>query len=163
MVVFAKYNAKKVFNGSNKIFFSCLLNMEILSAIRSAMSCKYSNISDLEDNSKDLYRKIISNTVKQDSYDMEDSSDMHKLDSNNLFQQAININKKIEGEIENQTFCRKCNNKFLQTVYTSINLVDIMHVVIAKEFGCKKFITFDKGFNEIRGYNEIEPMKIEIL
>lgn len=147
-------------NNENKIFVSDLIFMEILSSLRKHLS-KNPN-SNFESQVKGGYNKILGLINASPTFILNDTS---IISFSTILTVSRRILDKTNGHIKDYDKCDNCgtrrNYRFVKK-YKCVSLVDIFHVLIAKENQCEKFITFDKGFNEIKDYEDIKPLEIEI-
>lgn len=156
--------SQQYFDSNCEIFFPNLLGAEIFTSIRSALSKnpRYRDETKVNQESTKLFQNIISRISKQENFRFEGS----KSNSVNLNQVVANsspIMMSIKGTFKKYHKCDSCGKHGEQHVYKILSIMDVLHVFLAKEFGCKKFVTFDQYFNEIRGHRDIQPLEIEII
>ncbi len=95
-------------------------------------------------------------------------SNLNLLEYAFVMRKAKEDSEKIENALKLfQSFVRDEQDGFnkelmeiLDNDYAFKNSFDLYHVTFAKAYGCKKLITFDKGFKKFRNICEID---IEIL
>lgn len=69
----------------------------------------------------------------------------------------------IEGSNGFQKFhnkCSICKNPHNSSNFKQILVADILHALLAKDTKCDELLTFDGGFNGIKGHEKIEPLTI---
>jgi hypothetical protein len=55
------------------------------------------------------------------------------------------------GEIKKTTHCFVCKSEYHEYTYRGIDHYDIQHAIIAEYAKADKFITFDRGYEYIKG------------
>ncbi len=157
--------SKSYFNSYDQIFVPTLLAIEIFSTIRKILSRSPSIRTEqqLNNESKILFQNIIKDVSEQENFRFDQKSNANQINLNSVVRKSYDIISFIQGILKQNKFCNTCHTKGIQQqIHKCLDLMDIMHVLMAKSYGCKKFITFDKGFNEIINHEEIKPIIIEI-
>ena len=83
-----------------------------------------------------------------------------------FFFEALSLSRKMKGRVDLYHFCNNFKYQKQQKFISGqkiVDVVDLIHLFITKNSNCEKFITMDKGFKEIELYNEINPLKIDLL
>ncbi len=77
-----------------------------------------------------------------------------------ILDQADEIMDEIKGEVKFYDTCGRCRASFKSSNHKQILVADILHALLAKDTGCDFLITFDKGFNGLKGSTKINPLEI---
>jgi predicted nucleic acid-binding protein len=159
------HRSNSYFTPSNQIFVPTLLAIEIFSTIRKILSRSPSinNKDILNEESKKLFQNIIKDIGQQRNFLFDQKTNTNQINMNSVVRKSYDIISTIKGNLKKNNFCNTCRTRRIQQqVHKCLDMMDIMHILMAKSYGCKKFITFDKGFIEIMNHKEIEPVIIEI-
>jgi predicted nucleic acid-binding protein len=159
------HRSKTYFNSSNQIFVPTILMIETFSTIRKILSRSLSIITTdkLNKESKELFKKIIIDVSEQKNFKFDQKTDTNQINLNSIVRKSYDIISFIQGNLKQTRFCNTCHRGGTQQqIHKCLDMMDIMHVLMAKSYGCKKFVTFDKGFIEIMYHKEIKPVIIEI-
>lgn len=156
--------SKMYFETYSKTFFSNLLAIEIFSSIRKILSKNsiYTKVNELNIKSNELFKQIIGRVSRQQNFIFEQNPN-NSISFNKIIIESNKIISSVKGTFKHLNHCNTCGKYAHHEEYKCLDIMDIMHVVIAKEVGCKKFITFDQYFNEIKYYDEIKPVIVETL
>ena len=65
-----------------------------------------------------------------------------------------------KGFLKFHSKCGICRQEYRSSNYKQILIADILHALLAKDTGCDELLTFDRGFNGIKGNEKIEPLII---
>lgn len=76
---------------------------------------------------------------------------------------ANSIMDDIKGEVRFYSNCGICNAPYKSSKHKQILVADIFHALLAKDTSCDSLITFDKGFNALRGNTIIGSMQIQVM
>lgn len=157
--------SESFFDSNKNIFFPNILGTEIYSSIRSTLSKNplYQNENKLNEESTKLFQVIISDIIHQKNFKFEQSFEKNEANLNQIMKDSAKIIMSIKGVFKPLNHCNICGSYGKQNVYKILNIVDIMHILFAREFRCKKFITFDQYFREIEQYADIKPVEIQIM
>ncbi|HXS59552.1 MAG TPA: hypothetical protein VN703_01940, partial [Candidatus Sulfopaludibacter sp.] len=100
---------------------------------------------------------------EQKNFKFDQKTDTNQINLNSIVRKSYDIISFIQGNLKQTRFCNTCHRGGTQQqIHKCLDMMDIMHVLMAKSYGCKKFVTFDKGFIEIMYHKEIKPVIIEI-
>lgn len=80
-----------------------------------------------------------------------------------ILEMADEIMDEIKGEVKFYDNCGRCEAPYKNSNHKQILVADILHALLAKDTGCDFLITFDKGFNGLKGSTKINPLDIIVL
>lgn len=145
--------------GDRIIVVSDLIFIEVLTTFRKTFSVL--SEKEFETKAQTNYHNIIGKMLQSPKYRFK-TQDMILA---NMLRNSLNILQKATGNVTTYKRCDMCNNPnpISYPAYKSINTNDLFHLLIAKENKCEEFFTFDKGFNDVKDYDEFSAMKIVVL
>jgi predicted nucleic acid-binding protein len=85
-----------------------------------------------------------------------------------VYWRAKEILNRVFGEgrrIQKKKRCRECGyvEEFQIHRYRGPKRDDVMHALIAKYLGCRRFVTFDTGFNFLQGDSSLNGLQFDII
>ena len=78
-------------------------------------------------------------------------------------EEVLEILNNIKGGIKIHTYCKKCGSDHPLSEHKAVATVDILHAIIARDSGCDSLMTFDKGFKELRNFQNFDKLEIVVL
>ncbi len=148
LVLIEVRNAMRIYKGKEKNILTGMDKEERIEYVCSEGESAYNSII------KELI--CMGNSIK---FKMKKTIDMNKL-----LDDASEIMSFIKGKVKTHRNCRKCGTNNVNSIsFKSLGPDDALHVLIAKELGCKEFLTFDNDFKEIINHPKISPLKITVL
>jgi predicted nucleic acid-binding protein len=150
---------------------SILVLIEILAALRGQKTKEFELLKSLSSETERTdyvisEAKIIFEKIIIEALQIPQIQYMKPLniDINNLLYSAFSTLSNIRGSIKFLNRCRHCGTKkpykFL-AVHKIVGIIDIIHVLLAKELKCNEFVTLDRSFEELKMY--MRPLNIKIL
>ncbi|MCW4049204.1 MAG: hypothetical protein NWE89_05645 [Candidatus Bathyarchaeota archaeon] len=90
-------------------------------------------------------------------------ADFSRVDLNEVINRTYDFEKKYFGIIRKYHRCGKCRRDFENYSYKGLGFIDAMHLHLAQEFHCKKFITTDQYYNHVSNNTEYNHLEFEIF
>ena len=138
---------------------SQLVIIEVINVIRTRIIQRTPYENTLETTKINTMRQIISDHIKKFIDVITRWTESKKLEvftSNTamktMLYEIMKVQNNLKGEIKVINQCKFCGTHYNSYVYKGVDHWDIQHALIAREAGVNYFVTFDKGYEELRKY-----------
>jgi len=164
----AEFLFKKIFQDNNKILISTLNLLEVIEIIRRRVieSMPFAGVTpEVQQSIKDcvkekteFFMQKVIELVRQDKLYL--SNPTKSIDD--CLTLTLKLLTDNFGTVDTTSHCFICNKKTPERYrYVGVGHYDIQHIIYAKECCADEFITFDKGFLQLKNFDSSE-LKITI-
>jgi predicted nucleic acid-binding protein len=161
---------EKIKDGEYLGVISSLTLMEIMAVLRTQKGREQNNLKSLTSDkqieyvlneSKKMYDNLMGEVMRLPNIKFELGK---PVDTRKILDISFDIMQQSRGKVRFYDKCKKCGTKGITySAFKGLGSDDMLHALIAKETGCDYLITFDSDFEELKNYEEIEPLEIMVL
>jgi predicted nucleic acid-binding protein len=80
-----------------------------------------------------------------------------------FLQHAYDLGLEVFGSAHSDKTCPVCKGRYDYFEYDGPQQMDFFHALLARDMGCEMFLTFDRGFQLLKGDQRFKPLRIEVL
>lgn len=89
-------------------------------------------------------------------------ADFERVDLNKIANETYDFEKEYFGIIRKYDTCSRCGQEFPNFSYRGLGFIDVLHLKLAINYHCNRFITTDQYYNHVIDDPEYSSLEFEI-